>query len=555
MANPSEYEKGFWLCALVAAVAMIVAIAAWHPFGTKPVSAEPAYDPLAYALAHPEVDNPEATVPSMCYTKTGGVSNPCWTCHTDSISPNDQSDWQLQKEYAFSKFALQNRWHNLFTNRQAKAAAISDETALSWIRQDNYSPLRAALAQLPNYPGFKPDLDFTQGFDADGFAKDGSGWRALRYKPFLGTFWPTNGSTDDVFIRLPEKFGRDAQGKASRDVLKLNYSILEAVIRGDPLTPHGQGAKLATEVEPVNEACGGLDLDGDGKYSVVSIIMGLPTRFVGGAARVKVERYKYPEGTEFLHSVRYVDPDAPSMIAARMKELRYMKKVRFYDAWGTQRAYEREFNEKSEGVLPAFAGGPEVGLLNAFGWQLQGFIEDEKGRLRLQSKQEQTFCMGCHSSIGVTVDQTFSFARKLPGKAGWAYQDVRGMHDAPQVGHAEPEILTYFKRVQGGDEFRANEEMIERFFPEGTLDETAVRRAAKGGDKDITWLIAPSRARALALNKAYMALVATQRFDLGRDTLLAPPGNVHAVIENGETELGKANKVYRDGRLWLDWGR
>jgi hypothetical protein len=57
-----------------------------------------------------------------------------------------------------------------------------------------------------------------------------------------------------------------------------------------------------------------------------------------------------------------------------------------------------------------------VGLLNDFGWQLQGFIEDAEGRLRLQTQEEHLFCMGCHSNIGVTVDQTFSFPRKVPGK-------------------------------------------------------------------------------------------------------------------------------------------
>lgn len=82
-----------------------------------------------------------------------------------------------------------------------------------------------------------------------------------------------------------------------------------------------------------------------------------------------------------------------------------------------------------------------------------------------------------------------------------------------------------------------------------------MRRASSGGDRDIAWLIAPSRARALSLNKAYMALVREQGFEQGRDTLLAPPRNVHPRIENGETELGKADKIFRDGKLWLDWGR
>jgi hypothetical protein len=161
--------------------------------------------------------------------------------------------------------------------------------------------------------------------------------------------------------------------------------------------------------------------------------------------------------------------------------------------------------------------------------------------------------MGCHSAVGVTVDQTFTLARKAPGAAGWRHQDLRGISDVPQAGHAEPEILTYFKRVTGGDEFRGNREVLERFFPNGKLDETTVRRAAPGGDQDIAFLIAPSRSRAMQLNKAHMALTREQRFELGRDTLIAPAVNVHTEIENGSTELSATGNIFGDGRLWLDW--
>ncbi|MGH7889730.1 MAG: hypothetical protein ACRENF_04185, partial [Thermodesulfobacteriota bacterium] len=221
--------------------------------------------------------------------------------------------------------------------------------------------------------------------------------------------------------------------------------------------------------------------------------------------------------------------------------------------WAIIRNYEKEHNEKGEGVLPKFSGSPLVGLRNDFGWQLQGFIEDERGRLRLQTEEEHRFCMGCHSAIGVTVDQTFTLARKVPGLEGWRHQDPRGIADLPQSGHTEPEILTYFKRVTGGDEFRANDEILERFFPNGVLDEVEVRRAAKGGDKDITYLIFPSRERALLLNKSYMALVKRQKFELGRDSLTSPPVNVFREVKNGSTELNSTGRVFRDGSLWLDW--
>lgn len=86
---------------------------------------------------------------------------------------------------------LTNHWENLFADRSAVIEGISDAEILAYIREDNYTPLREALAARTDYPGWRPDLDFNQGFDQDGFAADGSWWRAFRYKPFLGTFWPT----------------------------------------------------------------------------------------------------------------------------------------------------------------------------------------------------------------------------------------------------------------------------------------------------------------------------------------------------------------------------
>jgi hypothetical protein len=275
---------------------------------------------------------------------------------------------------------------------------------------------------------------------------------------------------------------------------------------------------------------------------------------VGGAEDVAVYRHLYPKGVEFLHTVRYIDPDVPTLISKRMKEVRYSRKRSFYDHWALGRAYTHEHDEKDLGKLPSYGGNAETGLTNAYGWQLQGWIEDGEGRLRLQTEEEQRFCMGCHSTIGVTVDQTFGFPRKVPGAEGWGHQDASGIKDVPQSTHAEPEYLTYFKRVQGGDEFRSNDEILERFFPGGELDEADVLRAATGGDRDITYLIAPSRERALALNKAYMVIVREQRFDLGRDTVLSPK-NVFGEIENGDTELGVNELVFKDGRLWLDWHR
>ena len=410
--------------------------------------------------------NLEAVIPAMCYTKTGGLSNPCYVCHVESRSPNGMQDWELQEEYAFSDFAMTNRWTNLFRDRTEDIAAISDDEAIRWVRADNYTALFEAMKTAPtDYVGWKPDLDFSQGFDSDGFAQDGSDWRAFRFKPFPGTFWPSAGSTDDVMIRLDPAFRQDAHGAPSREIYKVNLALLELAIVGDP-SNLSSPEKLTLSTGALSEDAAGIDLDGDGNVGgLVTMLRGLPTHYVGGARDIEITRYKFPVGTAFLHTVRYLDPDAPNFMSRRKKEVRYMRKARGLDKWDTQNAYDHEMNEKEEGRLPIFTGTPMGGVNNAFGWRLTGFIEDEGGRLRLQTEEEHRFCMGCHSTVGVTVDSTFSFARKVPGADGWRHQDLRGIPDAPSHGSTEPEFLTYVKRVQGGDEFRANDEFLARFFP------------------------------------------------------------------------------------------
>ena len=161
--------------------------------------------------------------------------------------------------------------------------------------------------------------------------------------------------------------------------------------------------------------------------------------------------------------------------------------------------------------------------------------------------------MGCHGSLGVTVDGTFTLPRKVPGPAGWRVQDLTGMQDAPQAGHARPEVLTWFERARGGDEFRSNEEIRVRFFDGDRVREAEVRRAAPGGDRDLAWLLHPSRRRALDLDKAHLLLVREERYVRGRVAFLAPPANVHRRIQTTSTGLAETGRVHRDGRLWLDW--
>jgi hypothetical protein len=523
----------------------------------------PGFDPLELARTRTEVDNAEAVIPSQCYTKTDGVSNPCYTCHTRLNGLNEMNDYDLQREYAFSDEGLTNHWVNLFEDRSAAIAAITDDEILAYIREDNYRALKEHLEERDDYLGWVPDIEElararTVAFDEEGFARDGSWWRAFRYKPFLGTFWPTNGSTDDVLIRHP-LFYLDEEGNPSREIYKINLAILEAAIATPSIAPRDA---LNREVEPIDETLADFDFDDDGVIETVATrIQQLPSHYVGGASSLPVQRFLYPEGTEFLHTVRYVDPDLNDLIAMRMKEVRYSRRDRPMSLDKLQRVYQAEDAAKEAGLLPVFSGTAETGLINDFGWRYQGFIEAAGGHLRLQTKEETVFCMGCHSTIGVTVDGSFGFPRKVPGADGWGYQNLAGIQDVPQAGRDRPEILEYFERVRGADEFRANTEALERFFVDldgdGVADEVKeadVRTAAPGGDRDIRYLVVPSDARAIALNKGYKALVEEQDFELGRDPVPEPATQVFEEITgNGTTALGDAGLLFRDGRMWLDW--
>ncbi len=507
-------------------------------------AAPPAsYDPIALAkssLGH--ISNEEAATPPQCYTKTDGNSNACASCHTKSAAPNFADDWELQQNYSFTDYGKTNRWKNLFRERGKLVEKLSDDDVLAYVRRNNYQPLRAWLAAHHEAPGWHPDLDFARGFDPDGFASDGSGWRALRYKPFLGGFWATNGSTDDVFVRLPAEFRTDASGQPSAMIYRTNLAILEAAIASDPNVP---SAELVRAVELIDETTGGLDLDRDGTVTAATRVVGLPAHFVGAAQSVAVTRALYPQGTEFLHTVRYIDPQQPGFAAARMKEVRYAKKTGML----SERAIADAYAAAEQVDAKPFTGNALVGVKNGFSWELQGYIEDARGWLRKQTDEEHQFCMGCHSGVGITVDQTFAFARKVPGREGWRLQDPTGIPDVPQAGHTAGEYREYVKRTGGSDDLRANTEAGPRFVRDGQLDEAQL--AAMRGD--IGYLVMPSKSRAIALDRAYIANVIEQSYVWGREASTSPAKNVHATIRERSTGLGEADRVVLDSRLQLAW--
>lgn len=492
--------------------------------------------------------NQEAPIPPQCYTKTEGSHNPCYVCHqlysdrNEHYRMNRLDDGGIQGGYLFSDIGITNHWTNLFVDRQSWVDNISDEQILTYINQDNYSTLSEKLNRS-GWKGFIPDLaDYEragEAFNADGTAKDGSHWVAFNYKPMPSTFWPTNGSTDDVVIRLPPKF-RSLNGTPNLPIYKLNLAILEMSMKG-----------LQTIAVPdINELALQTDLNQDGTLSESLSEISARTFYVGDASEILVQPQQFPQGTELMHSVRYVGVtnNGEIVVPKRMKELRYMEKVKVLSDSELTTRYDRERKEKLQEELPYYVDHGDRGFSNGMGWLVQGFIEDYDGELRPQTYEEKMACMGCHSAIGTTIDNTFAFARKVTGPAGWGYIDLRNMKDAPSISERPladspdekytGEIFQYLQTSGGGNEFRDNPEMLEKWFhPTGQINDQAVKNA------DVYELITPTKARALQLNKAYTHIVRHQSFIHGRDATIKPPHNVFETIDESVPPLQPESRL------------
>ncbi|MDC8831423.1 hypothetical protein [Alteromonas gilva] len=501
---------------------------------------------LAY-MAHDEIYNPESVIPPQCYTKTNGKNNPCYACHQSydrsENRPNQMGDGTLQGNYEFSDVGLTNSWKNLFVDRRQLIKDISDDEILAYIEQDNYS---AALSGKPGSEHRLPDamhleqLSYPQqAFGEHGIAKDGSGWVAYNYKPFPSTFWPTNGSTGDAMIRLPSVF-QQRNGKYVEDVYLANLTLVEMALK--------DVNQLA--VPNLNEQAIGLDINGDGELTTAVKVMQRRDNYLGDASATELSFLLYPEGTELLHTVRYIGVDDNGQIynAPRMKEVRYMQKALFRSKESLASAYYAEAKDKAFEKLPQTRYlNQETGIDNGFGWTLNAFIEDANGDLRPQHPQELAYCNGCHKTVGSTFDQTFSFARKVPGTKGWGYINLREIADVPNINEQDGEFLTYMQRVGGGDEFRQNAEMLARWFnDDGSVNDEKVKQA-----DSVYELITPSPQRALALNKAYQTIVKEQSYLFGRDATITEARNVLEVIDAEQPPLLPEHRHAWDMRL--DW--
>jgi hypothetical protein len=513
----------------------------------------------------------------QCYTKTqdnkGNTFNPCYSCHINSSAPNFIDDFDLQAAYDFSESSNKNPFTNSFKDRTTLVEKIADKEILSYINQSNYksSDGRIIIADKLNYDlpskwdfaydrkkdgkwkGYIPDSYFN--FDDEGFDKDlngvYTGWRAFAYTPFLGTFWPTNGSVDDVLIRLPKSMMQDEKGNFSKEIYKINLAIVESMIKK-------QDIKLDFEVD---ESKYNVDLNHNNLVDKTSIIVYKWNKpdalskypkviyknyYVGLAKKELIENKLhispglYPDGTEFLHSVRYIGIDEQKnsiKMSPRMKELRYTKKTSWNNYSQLSNAAQSEIKEKDAFPerLRGVKGDMEKGLSNGLGWVYQGFIEDKNGNLRPQSYEETLSCIGCHSGIGATTDSSFAFPRKFDEKNAWYHwtkKDLKGTKDRV-LSNKKGEFAFYLEQNRAGDEYRANEEIKNKFFDkDGKLIQSEVDKIKD----DITYLIYPSVKRAIKLNKAYKVIVDEQSFIYGKDAHIKPlDDSVHKEVEPGKS--------------------
>jgi hypothetical protein len=498
-------------------------------------------------------------------------------------------------------------WENTLHPERLRAAVAAlgvDPSAWdmqAYIRQDNW---RAAYLQRPGNPrDWDPGIDapfrLLPGLDpadlpadADGFVRsdqpdngvfnDGNGWitgwRAVNFMPY-GLFTPHAGSVSGIYLRLPAAFLHDARGAPDLATYRANLELLERAIQDrlradDPTHFHGGASAV-----PVRR----------GLYPLGTEIAH-PLHYVDTAA----------DGRD-----RHASP-YPGTRSRRVKEIRYMYKYRPFEPAAVRPG------EKVEDA-PVYASPDQGWTDNGAGWYLAAFIEGPDGALRPQTPAELTQCIGCHSGnapqsrighadmtsgTGNTIDSTWAFPRKLPGEAGWREMDYLGYTADPTAGpeaipgrarRGDPlnralgvgELRLFLDHVVGAslygdmpapiEEFLADRIRRDRGYaadwpalttsdPDGLLRTQRLRQrlmrelTARGEHLDADGsvegaLLYPPLAQALAGAARYRQVVATQRFELGKDVFETAPFT-YRYHRTADTAFARQDgTAYRQGDL------
>ncbi|MGD9280295.1 MAG: hypothetical protein PVF60_05360 [Desulfobacterales bacterium] len=390
--------------------------------------------------------NEDPAIPVQCWIETGyGTQNACKYCHTNYLTEIEHgNNFPIGEDQILYSFQSPNlnriNWENVIypqkiDSRLAKqgTAIPSSEENLRYVRTDNWRRAYRSARQAGDsswnnlkqknhpmqlFPALNPNHLYsnktddptdsgTHGFiDSEGFVRnekgEPTGWRAVNFFPYA-IFTPLTGSVSGIYIRLPEPFRTD-NGILNLDIYRKNLNILEKNIKNRSL---------------------------------------VEASYIGDAASVPVEKGFYPLGTEFAHPLHYVDLRAdgefgraldgvyqnetvdyefPGTRSKRVKEIRYMYK------W--KRVTLDDIGEKDSDEEPFVYGKAWKGWIdNHSGWILAAYIENRDGQLRPQTTEELLQCLGCHSSVGNTIDAVWSFQRKLEGAEGWQEMNY-GQYDS-----------------------------------------------------------------------------------------------------------------------------
>lgn len=512
--------------------------------------------------------------------------------------------------YPFQPNGSINPWVNTLHPeklRQAFSATGIDEKNWDmehYIRTDNW---QAAYAQRPGspknwdggehhpfrlFPGLDPaDLPAKKdGFvrsqkEKNGyFQEDGqwiTGWRAINFVPY-GIFTPMAGSVSGIYIRLPEIFMQAEDGSYNLSIYAQNLKLVAMAVQdripgGTDLYYKGKAAKIM--VEP-------------GLYPI-GTEFAHPLHYVDLAA----------DGTN-----KAISP-FPGARSHRVKEIRYMYKERKWDPRYTGPGTKEE-------DAPVRVGRGEGWIDNGAGWLLAGYIEDKNGTLRPQTPNELVQCVGCHSGsspqpdqgydtftsgTGNTVDSTWAMPRMYAGQDGWQEMDMMGyrLHTAAKKedipGHftrkeprnrklQEGEFRYFFDTVVGVSLFGEMPAGVEAFLsqvvkkehgysadwpainlhsPGAVLQSQKLRQelmremTAKGAyltaDKCLqAALFLPTQSDALEGARRYRLVVATQRYDFGKDVFNAVPFTFKYYRDPKNGFAHQDGRPYKQGELITD---
>jgi hypothetical protein len=404
--------------------------------------APPGFRRIAKAEYKPSF-NEDPAIPVQCWVETGyGTQNACKYCHTNYLAEIQHGNaMPLAEDQILYSFPSPNlnrvNWRNITHPEEILARLEEEKIAipkagdpenLSYVRTDNWreayhkarrnrdnswNNLSNDSSDFQLFPALNPDDLFPVGnedhtgggqhgfIDEEGFVwnKENqiTGWRAINFFPYA-IFTPLTGSVSGIYIRLPREFMTKDE-KIDLETYRSNLDLLEKNIKNLPYDS---------------------------------------SHYLGDARGVAVRKGFYPVGTEFAHPLHYVDLNAdgehglrldglnrndesdyefPGTRSKRVKEIRYMYK---WKDIGLEDIGQGE--EEEDGTF--LIGNDTQGWIdNTKGWILAAYIENREGDLRPQTTEELVQCLGCHSSVGNTIDAVWSFERKFPGELGWREMD------------------------------------------------------------------------------------------------------------------------------------